>query len=255
MKAKNSLTLEEIQKIQLENQQLNAENQLLRQRVSGLMEAIDLTKARSAGDSPAIQQPDNWYRIPFIETKAILLIVDPEHKIIMDANPAACRFYGYTYVELVGKGISEINTATPESIESILKQAVTGNYQLYVFNHRLADGTIRQVEVNSSPITINSKVYLFSIIHDITDRITAENSLRESEARFKLLVEASVDGIVLMDAEGKLLLTNPSFDRMMNYQPGQISQEKHLCEIFQPGSSWVNPRFHQGEQNNIPSPS
>ena len=169
MKDKNSLTLEEIQKIQLENKQLNAENQVLQQRVSSLMEVIDLSKSGFSGDVPTIQQHDNWYRIPFIETKAILLIVDPEHKIIMDANPAACRFYGYTDLELVGKSISEINTATPKLIDSILKQAVAGDYKLYVFNHRLADGTIRQVEVNSSPITINSKVYLFSIIHDITD--------------------------------------------------------------------------------------
>ncbi len=228
-----SQTQTDLNQLRIENEQLLAENQQLRQRVTSMKEVIDFAKPNSASDFSSVEHANNWYRVPFVETKAILLIVDPEQKVIIDANPAACQFYGYLYPELVGKSITEINTAPNEKLITALNQAVQGQRPLFLFNHRLADGTIRQVEVDSSPISINARTYLFSIIHDVTDRLQMETALRESEAKFKLLVESAVDGIVLMDDAGKLLLTNPRFCKMMDCRRDQVVQPQYFCEIFQ----------------------
>ena len=49
-----------------------------------------------------------------------------------------------------------------------------------------------------------------------------------------------------MNKKGLLLVTNPSFDQMMNYMPDQISKEKYFCEIFQPDQAGMIQDFIRG---------
>ena len=59
-----------------------------------------------------------------------------------------------------------------------MNQAVKEEQRVFLFRHRLADGTIRDVEVYSGPVTIEGRKLLYSIVHDITERKRAEESLR-----------------------------------------------------------------------------
>ena len=111
---------------------------------------------------------------------------------ILDANAAACSFYGWSRDVICSKSISEINQLDPKAVEAEYQAAVKGARNYFIFPHRIASGEIRTVEVHSTPVTINGKPVLVSIIHDITSRIADENALAlESSTRAADLLSAS----------------------------------------------------------------
>ncbi|WP_406661389.1 PAS domain S-box protein [Methanolobus sp. ZRKC3] len=124
---------------------------------------------------------DNAYRSLFKDSHAVMLLIDPETSDIVDANLAACDFYGWPYEELRNKKIHQINTLTNEKVKAEMKNAVEEKRNYFFFKHRLANGEIRDVEVYSSPIVINSRNLLYSIIHDITERKLAEEELKKKK--------------------------------------------------------------------------
>jgi PAS domain-containing protein len=79
--------------------------------------------------------------------------------------------------------ITAINMLTPEEVFQEMERARHERRNHFFFQHRLASGEAREVEVYSGPIRVGGKDLLYSIVHDITNRKRAEESLRESEAR------------------------------------------------------------------------
>ncbi len=70
----------------------------------------------------------------------------------------------------------------------------------FVFKHILKSGMVRDVEVHSTPISRQGKLYLFSILHDITDKVRFEEALQENEERFRGVFEATNSGVVIYQA-------------------------------------------------------
>jgi two-component system cell cycle sensor histidine kinase/response regulator CckA len=113
---------------------------------------------------------------------AIKLLIDPETGTIVDANPAASEFYGWPLDQLRGMQISRINQLATEELREQLDQAArTKAAPALHFKHRLADGSVRDVDVHSGPIVFDGKTLLFSIIHDVTERIVLEEKLRRAQ--------------------------------------------------------------------------
>lgn len=130
------------------------------------------------------------YRQMFEEHAAVKLLIDPSSSTIVDANPAACAYYGYSREQLTAMRISDINMLSPEEIGQEMARAATREHNYFVFPHRLASGEIRTVEVHSGPITVGGKRLLYSIIHDITERTQAEAALQKRTEQLRLLHEA-----------------------------------------------------------------
>ncbi len=125
------------------------------------------------------------YRSLFKNNKAIMLLINPENFDIIDANIAACTYYGWPLEEITCKKIHEINTLSPESIRDELQKAVDEKRNYFLFKHKLANGKVRDVEVYSSPVTVNSQNLLYSVIHDITERKLAEDELKTREMQLR----------------------------------------------------------------------
>lgn len=138
------------------------------------------------GESDQVE--DFHYSSLFKSNHAIMLLIDPEKSNIMDANPAACSFYGYSYQSMLKLTIGDINTLTKEEIATEIQLAKSEQRNCFYFQHRLANGVIRDVEVYSGPITLMNQVRLFSIIHDITDRKKAEGEIKLVNDQLKKIV-------------------------------------------------------------------
>jgi two-component system cell cycle sensor histidine kinase/response regulator CckA len=138
----------------------------------------------------------------------IKLLLDPADGRIVDANPAAVAFYGYPRERLLSMHISDINEMPPQEIAVNLGRAAARDASAFEFRHRLASGVVRDVAVNSSPVEVDGRTLLFSILHDITDRKDAERALRSAQAYQRALFEGAQDAIVVAAPDGRILDVN-----------------------------------------------
>jgi len=92
------------------------------------------------------------YQYIFDNTNEIILIIDSSTEKIIDANKAAENFYGYSISELTKMSIREINILREEELREAIEKTLGDNSDSFYFKHRLKDGTIKEVEVFSSPI-------------------------------------------------------------------------------------------------------
>jgi PAS domain S-box-containing protein len=141
----------------------------------------DITERKKA--ELALKESEERYRNLFQKSHAIMLLIDPETGEIMDVNPSACSFYGWSREELLKMKLHEINTQNAGEIKKELLLARTERRSHFIFQHRLADNSIRDVEVYSSPIVVSGKTVLYSIVHDITDRKRVEQALLIAKER------------------------------------------------------------------------
>ena len=119
------------------------------------------------------------YRSLFETNISIMLLVDPENGKIIDANPSACHYYGYSKEAMQQMNISEINTLTKEEIRMEMEKARSEERNYFIFRHRLSNGGIRDVEVFSGPISRKGRTLLCSIVHDISERKKIEKEREE----------------------------------------------------------------------------
>lgn len=143
-----------------------------------------------------LQQSHALREAMFERHSAVQMLIDADTGAIVDANPAACRYYGYDHAALTSMGIQEINTSSPDEIARQRQLALREKRSYFMFKHRLADGSIRDVEVRASPVTSGERNLLFSIIHDVSDRMRAEEQVRQLNHDLALLnrqLEARVE--------------------------------------------------------------
>lgn len=110
-----------------------------------------------------------WHRALFEKNHTIILLVNPKTGQIVDANPKAGEFYGYSTEQLKQMKISEINTLSEKEISKVLRQAWLEKKQQFYFKHRLASGEERDVEIFTGSITVDNKPLLLSMVKDITE--------------------------------------------------------------------------------------
>ncbi|NLH48086.1 MAG: PAS domain S-box protein [Myxococcales bacterium] len=166
----------------------------------------------------ALRDSENLFRNLFEQHVAIKLVIDPETGNIFDANQAAANFYGWPREQLERMNIRDINTLSPEQVAREMEKAKNLERVCFDFRHRRADGSIRDVEVYSSKIEIRGKVFLHSIIHDITERKQIEEALRESEEKYRSLVETTAEWIWEMDLTGRHTYSNPGISTILGYR-------------------------------------
>ncbi|MBZ9608830.1 PAS domain S-box protein [Clostridium estertheticum] len=130
----------------------------------------------------------------------IMLVIDPQTGIIVDANTAACSFYQYDYENIIKLKISYINVLSIEELAREMNLAVIEQRESFYFKHRLANGEIRDVEVHSGPITQNSRQLSYSIIYDITDHKKVEEEMIKKNNKLEEKIEENMKKVEEMNA-------------------------------------------------------
>ncbi|MBX2977568.1 MAG: PAS domain S-box protein, partial [Ignavibacteriaceae bacterium] len=181
--------------------------------------ARDVTDKKSTEDT--LRESEEKFRQLFENHSAVKLLIDPETNQIVDVNKAASRFYGWSVEELKKMYITQINTLDEKEILTSMERAKKQEQIFFEFQHRLANGSIRDVEVYSSRIEIGKKTFLHSIIHDITERKLTQKNLKESEEKLSSIFRVAPVGIGVV-VERVLVEVNLLITEMTGYTKEEI---------------------------------
>ncbi|WP_415712776.1 ATP-binding protein [Maridesulfovibrio sp.] len=128
-----------------------------------------------------IRDSEELYRAFFEDNHSVMFIIDPSNGSLEDATNAAAKFYGYTRNEMKSKTVFDLNQLSKDMMISKMEEAKKNRLSKFIFQHRLADGQVRDVEVFSGPFKFKGKTRLISIIHDITQRLKYERELSKAK--------------------------------------------------------------------------
>ena len=157
----------------------------------------------------------------FNRSPAIEYLLDPENGDIVDANDAACAFWGWSREQLRKMKIWDINVAGRQKLEEQFTETQAGLTFYFQCQHRIASGEIRDVEVYVNPITVQDKTLNLIIAHDVTDRRLAEESLRLAQ---RALASVPI-GILISDAQQPdmpITYVNPAFEHLTGYSQAEV---------------------------------
>jgi PAS domain S-box-containing protein len=181
---------------------------------------VDVTQQYEA--ETALRDSEERLRATFESSAAVQLLIDPADGRIIDANPAACEFYGWDRDELGDVRITDVNQAPETEVERRMTEARRLERRQFQFRHRVASGEIRDVDVFSGPVRFGGNEQLLSIVIDVTDRVRAEAALKESEQRYHGYIDAALSAVFVADTSGRYIDVNPEACRMLGYTRDEL---------------------------------
>ncbi len=166
----------------------------------------------------ALRRSEESHRRQFSENAAVELLLEPETGTVLEANRAAVRFYGYSRERLLTLRINDLSPQAEEGIGASLLGVSAENGSRFESSHRLADGSLREVEVFCSRIGRGEQAVVHAIIVDNTARKRAETELR----KLTRAIEQAPASVVVTDTEGRIEYVNPFFTELTGYTPDEV---------------------------------
>ncbi|MBT3811031.1 MAG: PAS domain S-box protein [Rhodospirillaceae bacterium] len=127
--------------------------------------------------------------------------------------------------EIIGQSMGDVFGAELDKFRSFVDQSLAGEYVSFVEEVSYPDGKTRVVRVNYVPQfdTAGEVEGFNSLIEDITELRQAEQTIRDSEERFRGMIENSPSAISLKDLEGRFQLVNSKFEEWYGYSSEQVT--------------------------------
>lgn len=185
-----------------------------------IVSAIDLTELRQT--ELELKATEARFRALFENNHTVMFLINPENGKIIDTNPAAVKFYGYSYAQFIKElSVFDLNTLSKEETIARMSEANLLEQTSFIFQHRLSNGEIRDVEVYSGTLTYDKKPVLFSIVHDNTDKKQAEEMLIQSRNKMESIFRAVSTGIGVV-SERVFTEINDRFIEMTGYSSKEL---------------------------------
>ena len=164
----------------------------------------------------------------FAHSPDAILVVDPKG-LIIEANAQSESLFGYARAELMGRPIEVL---LPERF----RKAHPGHRRDYAQNPHTRpmgaglalyglhqNGSEFPADIMLSPVQTPSPGCVVAVVRNVTQRKQIEEALRQSEERFRLLVDGARDyAIFMLDTEGRVTTWNPGAERIKGYKSEEI---------------------------------
>jgi PAS domain S-box-containing protein len=183
------------------------------------------TRAERKRVEEALRESEQRFKAIFDNAADGILLVDVVNKKFHSGNSMICKMLSYSEEEIKNMGIMDIH---PEKdlayvIEQFKKQAggeITLAKDIPV---KRKDGSVFYADINSFPITLAGKTYLVGIFRDTTERKQAEEALRHSENKYRVLIENLPQKIFLKDRNSVYVSCNENYARDLKIRPDEIT--------------------------------
>ncbi len=172
-----------------------------------------------------------------LENASDVISVISEDGIILYESPAVERILGYNNARYrVGKNVFDFVHAEDrdKAVATFLHFVNNpGNIKQFTFRMQCADGTWRVMESVGHNLLDNPTIHgIILNSRDITERIVAEEALRLSEERYRLLFEDDLTGDYIATTGGEIIACNPAFVSMFGYESVQDAMHTNLNDLY-----------------------
>ena len=161
----------------------------------------------------------------------------------MHVNDRLCEIVGYTHEELLALTFADITS--PDTVQADMETfrsfQTAGSGESYRVEKRYVrkDGSLVWVDLTSSPVRDENGdlAYFVDTIEDIDDRKRAEQTLRESEERYRALVEAVRDIVFVIDSDDRIAFVNDAAASWLQSSPEKLVGRQRY-DVFPSGDDW-----------------
>ena len=199
------------------------------------------------------READARFRATFESAGIGIMIVAPDGAVTM-VNPRWCEMLGYDEEELLGLTVDDITVPGDTGMSSVeMRELLAGVHQTVALEKRYVRkdgsilwgmGTVRPVRAASGEV-----LYMVATVADITERKQAELELRTSETRFRQLLDATPDALLIVDGDGVIITANPRCEEVFGHPPCELlGQSAHSIPVRA-------PRLHDGGVPELPDPA
>ncbi|MBI4828839.1 MAG: PAS domain S-box protein, partial [Nitrospinae bacterium] len=183
--------------------------------------ATDLTRQKAQEE--ALRQSEEKFRALFNGgNDAVTVVLMDENGApirFVDVNERAVQLYGYSKEEFMTLSPVTVTTnpAYKAKLKDIFHEINTKGSAVFEWESEAKDGRALPLEISTHRLTLRGKPHLVSIIRDISGRKKAEAALKQSEERYRDLIESSADCICLFSRDGELVYMNPAGVRINEF--------------------------------------
>jgi len=192
-----------------------------------LVAAIDSLMQRTLG--PVSQHMDEPRLRAVLDTAVDGVILIDADGIVRMFNPACERLFGYARDEVIG-----------HNVKMLMPEPFHTGHDAYLKNYhrtrdrkiigigrevvgRRKDGTTFPMDLSVGEAEQDGGSIFVGIIHDLTERNRQEQALREAASRLKAVVDTAVDGVILIDARGSIMMFNPACEKLFGYSAAEVT--------------------------------
>src|ERR1700751_5649093 len=211
----------------------------------GIVESMRLMADEARALAPEVrEQSSEHLQVILDHIKDVVLTVD-EDGVIQTFNPTGERVFGHAEAEVVGQRIDLLipKIATHETITQALYRlaASTGDTAIDLASReswgQRKDGEFFPAEIAVSKARLSRREVFVLCLRDVTDRRESEQAMRESEARYRLLVDHAPEAIVVYDVDGERFVdVNENAERFFGLDRARLLEvgPVDLSPPFQP---------------------
>jgi len=198
-----------------------------------IAKAISIEENRKRTNNEIIEK-ESVYKTVFSNSPSGIIIENTDG-IIMDCNIAVCKIFGYTEDEFKGKNVRDlVPKVFIEEVEENIKKILEGKVLDHIVTNIRKDGSYCFLALSENKILLpDGKDGILVIINDITKRREIEIAVRQSEEKYRSLVENITEVIFSVDLEGKFTYISPLIKEFGQYEVEEI--------IGTPFTDYVHP--------------
>jgi PAS domain S-box-containing protein len=198
---------------------------------------------------------ESWARYHTLFDVANDAIFLMKENVFVECNAKTLEMFGARPEQIIGRTpwrfsppIQPDGRPSGEKAMEKINAALAGMPQSFEWLHCRYDGSAFDAEVTLTRMELaNTEVFLLAIVRDVTDRKRAEDELRDSEERFRALVEHTPVGMIV-SREDNILYANPEILRIMNVSSKKEYLGKSIYD-FIPQEYWDNIKTRREQLN------
>ena len=180
------------------------------------------------GSAPSTLEPHSLYELSWTYAQDGKIAIDAGAGTILDANPAMEALMGYSRAELIGMQVTMLHPeAERERVKVEIRKAALKGSPHPGFHIQRKDGSLASVAIwSSESLKPGSGPILIVEFRDLTAHNDREEHLVRMEARYRGLLEAAPDGIVVVNQGGEIVLLNSLAEKQFGYRRDELLGQK-----------------------------